>query len=221
VNVQFAVDPGLPQPGTPDAGGHTHDTRPARARGTLNPSSCTAILDAGGVGTCRVTYEPSEVSSVETLTATAAGFPGAQARVSVQVPGLTNLADVLTNFFRLTGQTPAHRDNHWGTTNALEIIQLVALDFFATFGATLGINDLSLRTGGLFDIRGDWSPPHKSHRTGTSVDIDRTACFDPRLEGGCSRGTLNVAKDFIRRQCAFRGQGFLVPESTIHCELPA
>ncbi len=220
VVIQFAVDQTLPQPGTPDAGGHSHDTRPARARGTFEPSSCTALLDPDGVGTCMVTYLPSEVSSVETLIASAAGFPTAEARVSVQVPGLTNLADIITNFFRLTGQTPAHRDNHWGSRNTTDTIQNVALDFFALANATLGINDLSLKTGGLFDIAANWTTPHISHRTGTSVDIDRTACIDPALEGGCARGTVRVPRDRVERLCDERGSGVLVREVTFHCEFP-
>ena len=35
----------------------------------------------------------------------------------------------------------------------------------------LDVNDISLRWGGLFDIHGDWSVPHRTHRTGRTVDI--------------------------------------------------
>ena len=220
VTVQFAIDANLPQAGTADAGGHSHGTRPARAQGTLDASSCLAILDTQGVGRCAITYRPSEVSGVETLVGSAPSFADARAKVKVQVPGLTNLADVFTNFFRLTGARAAHPDNHWGTMDTTTNIQLVAFDFFAVFGATLGMNDLSLRTGGLFDIDGGWLPPHASHRKGTSVDIDPAACIDPNLEGGCSRGTVRVPKDFIAQQCADHGKGFLVREPPIHCEFP-
>lgn len=30
---------------------------------------------------------------------------------------------------------------------------------------------MSLEYGGLFDINGDWRPPHRSHRTGENADI--------------------------------------------------
>ena len=113
---------------------------------------------------------------------------------------------------RLTGQLPQHPDNHWGTVTSLNNTQLVALDYFAGFGATLGVNDLSLRQGGLFDIASSWQTPHLSHRKGTSVDFDGTACLDPNLGGGCSGGTLRVDKQFIGRRCLERGRGFLLPE---------
>ncbi len=106
VQVAVRIDDTQPLPGTDDAGGHFHDTRPARARGTLDAATCLAVLDAQGVGSCMVTYRPSAVSSVETIVAQATGFADARTQVTVLVPALTNLADVRTNFFRLTGRTP-------------------------------------------------------------------------------------------------------------------
>jgi hypothetical protein len=35
----------------------------------------------------------------------------------------------------------------------------------------LNINDISLERGGLFDIKGNWSPPHKTHREGRDTDV--------------------------------------------------
>ena len=111
-------------------------------------------------------------------------------------------------------------------------IQLVALDFFAKFGATLGINDMSLRQGGLFDICGTWDPKdgctitrvdgttarikkgHSGHRSGTSVDVDRSACFDPDLLGGCGR--FDVSEDTFELLCNTRG-GTRAPEESFHC----
>jgi hypothetical protein len=169
------------------------------------------------MGSCSVTYHPSEVSGIETIQATGDGFGSAQAMVTVQVPELINLADIQTNFFRLTGQTGTHPDNHWGTPNTVANIQLVALDLFDVFEATLGINDMSLPLGGLFDINGTWKPPHSSHRKGTSVDIDRTGCVDPNLDGGC-RQILTVPRVFISDRCLFHGTAGMVREATYHCE---
>ena len=145
-------------------------------------------------------------------------------KITVEVPGLANLASISINFLRLTGQLfngqPLHTDNHWGSAYTLSAIQLVGLDFFADFGATLGLNDLSLRQGGLFDIAGTWTTPHDSHRKGTSVDIDGIACVDPNLAGGCSRGTIAVNKIYIGQRCGVRGNGWLAKEPQIHCEFP-
>lgn len=131
----------------------------------------------------------------------------------------------------MTGQNPGrHTDNHYGTLYTNGSTMRIALDFFEKYGATLGINDLSLPEGGLFDICGTWNlndtcanapkGGHRSHRVGTGVDIDRAACIDPQLEGGCSRGTISVPKDYIGDRCEMSGQGTLVPEGTIHCEFP-
>jgi len=38
-------------------------------------------------------------------------------------------------------------------------------------GEIIYINDMSLPYGGLFDIQGNWRPPHDTHRTGRNADI--------------------------------------------------
>jgi hypothetical protein len=152
--------------------------------------------------------------------ATSADFAEARATVRVAVPGLVDLAAVLTNFYRLTGSVPGrHIDLHWGTPMTTNNIQRLALDFFAVFEATLGINDLSLPAGGLFDLGGAWASPHAWHRTGTSVDIDSSACFDPAVTGACAQ-TIPVSKRFIERKCQEFGHGYLAREQQIHCEYP-
>ena len=40
------------------------------------------------------------------------------------------------------------------------------------FPATLGVNDMSLELGGVFDIDRTWLPPHAEHRVGHNADID-------------------------------------------------
>jgi hypothetical protein len=38
----------------------------------------------------------------------------------------------------------------------------------------LSLNDMTLPLGGLFDVKHNWAPPHRSHRDGTDLDINRT-----------------------------------------------
>ncbi|MBI4654020.1 MAG: hypothetical protein HY752_03400 [Nitrospirae bacterium] len=105
---------------------------------------------------------------------------------------------------------------------------LIGEDYYKDFNATLGINDMSLVWGGLFDIGPPigffWSPPHKSHRKGTSVDIDRCAksavSENPNPQGICPEGWIKVNKRYIGEKCWEHGKGWLVPEATIHCEFP-
>jgi hypothetical protein len=162
--------------------------------------------------------------------------------VRVEVPGLVALPLLALDspfiFWRLTGKADEHPSNHWGTPNTIESIQLIARDFFEGINPeltsplwTLGINDMSLPLGGLFDIAEavkdgdrivgrlppDWLPPHKSHRVGTSVDVDPHLCTDPRFTN-CRKMTFSERK-FFWTLCELHG-GTIVKESPIHCELP-
>jgi hypothetical protein len=53
----------------------------------------------------------------------------------------------------------------------------MAIAYFLFKGSRLGINDMSLPKGGLFDICSTWLPPHKMHRRGTSVDLDHNSYY--------------------------------------------
>lgn len=43
---------------------------------------------------------------------------------------------------------------------------------FTVLHRALSLNDMTLPLGGLFDINGDWKPPHSSHRDGTDADVN-------------------------------------------------
>lgn len=178
VTVTLTVTP--PTQATEEAGGHAHNT--ARLKGTLRdqngqPAAGCVVdsFDAQGMGTCKVTYHPSQVSGVETIIAEADGFPKAQAKVTVQVPNLIPMPESDIGAWRLTGVEPPHPGSHYGTLETLDRIRAMATDYFTLHGESIGVNDISLIWGGLFDIRGNWAPPHDGHRLGRSVDIDRCA----------------------------------------------
>jgi hypothetical protein len=228
IDITFDVEP--PAVRTTEAVGHLHGARPAAAIGRLtggqgSPTRCTVILDASGSGTCTLVYRPSEVSGAETIVARALAFNDARAKVTVGMPGLVDMSAIATNVFRLTGaRAGLHTDNHWGTQNTVDSIQGVAWDFFEAFDATLGINDLSLPLGGLFDISGDWRPPHRTHRTGTSVDFDQQACRGPSSTTNpfapCQTSFIPVPRYFLQVRCQLRG-GHLLPigvDPSYHCE---
>ncbi len=78
------------------------------------------------------------------------------------------------SYLRLTGgEGTVHPDNHYTTIYAMTNTWLIAETYYEQTGTTLGINDMSIRWGGLFDINGNWNNPHMSHRRGEDVDIDR------------------------------------------------
>jgi hypothetical protein len=115
--------------------------------------------------------------------------------IAERVEALLDFAEApVSGYWNLTGNTGhtaykkcpntqiEHRRNHYGSAFLVEQLQLAILDLF-DWTATeeggeeplkLGVNDMSLEQGGLFDICGDWLPGHTYHRTGASVDIDKS-----------------------------------------------
>lgn len=89
--------------------------------------------------------------------------------VVVQIPGLVSMSSRPS--IVLTGATGAHPANHYGRPDFVRAIENLADQFFAEFSKPLFVNDMSLPDGGLFDIHGNWSPPHQGHRDGVTVDI--------------------------------------------------
>ena len=207
----------------PNSGGHDHNDA-VRPVGTISQPSIT--FSQGETEPKTATYTSSEVAGTETITATVKGKEVAKANINVKVPGLMSLGG--GGNLRLTGQTNAHKANHYGTYYAVTNARLVAEDYYEQFGATLGINDMSLPLGGMFDIgppQGSfWNPPHRSHRKGTSVDIDRCAksaiTDNPNPRGTCSNGWIKVDKRYIELKCWGHGKGNLAIEPQIHCEYP-
>lgn len=83
--------------------------------------------------------------------------------------------------------TSQHYSNHWGVPDLNSAVRQIATDYESLHPDTkLRVNDMSLKWGGLFDFNNNWSPPHKSHRTGTNADIGFKA-IGP--DGGCKRDT--------------------------------
>lgn len=221
-------------------GGHTHDTTGNAPTGDLTTQ--LLLIPEGDVeGTA--TYSSSFASGTRRLVVNIQGFTDVtQRNINVNIPNLVNLPAGPS--YRLTGVTSAHTSNHYGLNTTNAATTSIANSFMATENATIGINDMSLREGGIFDIRGNWGAPHRSHRKGTSVDIDRCAqvvgcpannpgcnvaaivCSIPQIVNG--RRTRNINQfpgftNFSRAEmtnlCTAVG-GFVVREPTHHCEIP-
>jgi hypothetical protein len=201
------------------SGGHDHgNNNPVRPTGTLSQTQLT--FASGSTAAQTVTYTSGEVAGTETIAATV-NETGETYETSVDVKVTVLGALQSSTYYRLTGQTSYHSDNHYVEAGTYDGITGVAKEFFDFFSATLGINDASLKWGGLFDINGDWSTPHSWHRKGTSVDIDGCALStvddNPNDKGSCGSGYIEVEKKEIKRLCN-KYFGTLVNESTIHCE---
>lgn len=175
--------------------GHTPGIYPKDKAGKMEMGgkAITSCTIPEGETTCRATdgsispviYTAPEISGEEKITATLKDT-GEKASKSIftMVPDLGPLSSL--QFYRPTGQTGDHPDNHYGTNDTIFNIQGMAQDYFDLCdedicNETLGINDMSLPWGGLFDVNGDWKSPHgmivgvEKHRIGKAVDIDRCA----------------------------------------------
>jgi hypothetical protein len=156
--------------------GHNHPvTAAAPSIGRIEtPISC----NTGGDGNqCRVHFRSGPIGAVVFIAA-ALGFvapvSGAGPLAAMVYVGnpLARLEDFpASSHYVLVGSTSLHPENHFCTVDFCNRMIRVADDYYARYGASLAFNDMSLARGGLFDINGDWKPPHKMHDKGTNVDI--------------------------------------------------
>lgn len=152
-----------------DSGGHQHDD-PSRPKGQFQPAS-------GNTGTSGLstTYTSPEISGIIDVTLTGTDPNGnplvpATFTIGVQIDGLIALGAGAN--YQLVGQTATHPDNHYGTGTMNATLVNLANSYAQAFpGQTVAYNDMSLVTGGLFDINAGWSKPHASHRLGNDADF--------------------------------------------------
>jgi hypothetical protein len=140
--------------------GHT-GVRPV---GTL--SSTSGTTDQNGVFTA--VYTAPIFSGNRRFTATMNGVTK-EVGIGVFINGLQELP--AGSGYDRVGQTATHPLNLWGTATAVASLPLIASDYMAMFpgSANLRFNDMSLPSGGKFEIAGDWgNGSHAEHRVGTN-----------------------------------------------------
>lgn len=194
-------------------GGHSHDGNRKAHTGKVEPDS---ILFVPGESLLNAEYTSGEVAGTEKIIAESLDSNGSvlstqSVSIDVKFPGLEPLSG--SEYYTLSGATSGHSSNHYGQFWMNWMIDFVANDYFEETEAILGVNDMSLEWGGLFDIGPPdgafWSTPHKSHRKGTSVDIDRTA-----YKTGAG---VQVDRKILDRIARYY-DGIKVVEPTIHYE---
>jgi hypothetical protein len=143
--------------------GHT-GVRPV---GTLSSTSGTTDQN----GTFTAVYTAPIFSGNRRFRATMNGVTK-DVGIGVFINGLQELPD--GSGYDRVGQTATHPVNLWGTATAVASLPLIASDYMAMFpgSANLRFNDMSLPSGGKFDIAGDWgNGSHAEHRVGRNCDI--------------------------------------------------
>lgn len=165
----------------PNSSGHAHDNPPAI-------SDVAAINGSGGTtdanGQWSTTFTTGRVASKLRLTAigTIEGKLFLKtADLNVGFAGLVDPGVDGSAIIRYTGHdTPdgvSHPGNHFGSGELHVFVRKLA-SYYNILAAvpdrgSLGINDMSLERGGLFDIKARWRPSHFRHRFGTDADIDQ------------------------------------------------
>lgn len=137
-------------------------------------------INTGPTGVATLLFAAPEVSGPVQLQGTSANASPDTTTVEVKIPGLVSLQPGA--HYQFTGAVAKrHTDNHYGTPAALAAFRQFADSVYAWLGEPLGINDISLEQGGLFDVGGEsWELPHGFHRRGTHADI-RTKFADDRV----------------------------------------
>jgi hypothetical protein len=102
--------------------------------------------------------------------------------LSVRIPNLVPLGSGSNHIITMHTSPDAEQrhavinTNH-GTPNVVERVRTAALNYAQELELTndtfLAAIDMSLPLGGLFDIGGNWQPPHQWHRLGRSIDFSR------------------------------------------------
>jgi len=113
--------------------------------------------------------------------------------VDVGVNDLTPLSDASSLYVKVRSADAAHTDAvaFYGTGSALGNLSSIADWYNWIFGRTLSVNDMSLIRGGLFDVHSDYSTPHSWHRTGESVDINKSE------NGDCTKNKALLLSVYI------------------------
>jgi hypothetical protein len=168
VVLSFSIDV------TATSGGHDHDVN--RPKGIL--SAAKGVTDVNGE--VKLTFQAPVSAGTHTIKANCAtcSNPVATKDIQVRVP---NLVEMLPDTAKaaayiLTGNTGPigsnHKSNHWFSSTSVITLGKVADAMFKTGWGVVGVNDGSLVWGGLFDIKGGWTPSHHGHRLGTEVDLE-------------------------------------------------
>lgn len=171
-NVDAAISQPRPETGTL-SGGHEHDnsSRPVGSFDILSGNT-----GASGYG-FQTTYTAGETSgNIEFTIFCATCIESSKFEYfQVGVPGLYPLQPA--DQYNLVGAPPGwlHPDNHYGTPSFVAKLAALATLYYTKYQTQssnkLEFNDISLVTGGLYDILNNWRPDHFEHRIGISADM--------------------------------------------------
>lgn len=150
-------------------GGHSHGAGSSDpvAAGTISPASGT--LQGPYPQNLRQTFRAGETCG-QVRDTTVIGNQTFVNPIVVAIGGLQALT--ASTGVVLVGSTSSHPSNHWGTPGLCNAIRQLGAAFHQQFNGPIYVNDMSLVTGGLLDINGNFRTPHITHRDGRHVDMN-------------------------------------------------
>lgn len=156
-------------------GGHAHSSgsTDARATGTIAPASGTLsgpypqnVVQTYRAGAfCGIVHDHSVI-----------GGTVFENDYTIAIAGLASLG--ASTGVVLVGTTAQHPSNHWGVPALCSQIAALGAAFHAEFKKPIYVNDMSLQTGGFFDVNGDFAAPHQTHQDGRNVDVNWSSMTD-------------------------------------------
>lgn len=165
-----------PKP-VPNSGGHDHDDagRPVGSFSILSGNTGATGFEF------QSTYTAPEVSGIVdtffncTAPSGLTCFPNYRNPIGVWIPDLFELQPATQYDLIGANGTSLHSQNHFGTASFIAKLTALGTVYFMAYNTQgnnkLQFNDISLRQGGLFDIKNNWVPNHKEHRIGISGDL--------------------------------------------------
>jgi len=85
-----------------------------------------------------------------------------------------------TGNLALVGMTNTHPINHFGEVGTIAAVNNIANQYAANYSGAagyqvVGVNDIALPGGGVFDLNSNWNSPHIRHDYGRAVDFRANA----------------------------------------------
>lgn len=164
---------------TLEAAGHDHQA--GRPLGQLNGSANLPLVrNSGPDGIVSVEYRPPSPAGSIGIRAQLDADTSSSLQAKVHISHLRPL--IFGSGLAPAGSDGSHAERFNGRALTLERLETAAnlYVFDQTTSPALRkvetpepirVNDMSLPWGGLFDIGGNWQPPHSGHRCGTVSDI--------------------------------------------------
>lgn len=181
-NVPVEISLAGPAAHTLEAAGHDHQA--GRPLGQLDGSTNLPLVRSSGPdGIVSVEYRPPAAAAainIHAKTHDGATAVSSSLQAKVHIPHLRPL--IFGSAIAAAGNDGSHADRFNGRALTLERLETAA-NLYAFEQTTspalrkvetpepIRVNDMSLPWGGLYDIGGNWQPPHSGHRCGTVSDI--------------------------------------------------